>query len=158
MVQFPGSCFIQLCIHCTMTGLSSSRVTPFGYPRISGCLLLPVAFRSLPRPSSPDSSEASSMNAFSLDHILQLPLCLQFNNPLPSTLVDRSLACYMTSHRVLRLNFGPCLVARFPFERFSRLIAKISTLRRRRQNHQLLTHDAGQPPVLCLVAAPVTSL
>ena len=28
-------------------------VTPFGYQRIFGCLLLPVAFRSLPRPSSP---------------------------------------------------------------------------------------------------------
>jgi hypothetical protein len=28
-------------------------VTPFGYQRISGCLLLPVASRSLPRPSSP---------------------------------------------------------------------------------------------------------
>ena len=32
------------------------RVTPFGYLRISGCVLLPAAFRSLPRPSSPDSS------------------------------------------------------------------------------------------------------
>ena len=57
-----------------MTGLSSSRVTPFGDSRISGCLLLPVTFRSLPRPSSPDSSEASSMDSFSLDHILSLPL------------------------------------------------------------------------------------
>ncbi len=28
-------------------------VTPFGYRRINGCLLLPAAFRSLPRPSSP---------------------------------------------------------------------------------------------------------
>ncbi len=28
-------------------------VTPFGHQRINGCLLLPVAFRSLPRPSSP---------------------------------------------------------------------------------------------------------
>ena len=29
------------------------RVTPFGYPGIIGCVLLPQAFRSLPRPSSP---------------------------------------------------------------------------------------------------------
>jgi hypothetical protein len=29
------------------------RVTPFGYRRINGCVLLPAAFRSLPRPSSP---------------------------------------------------------------------------------------------------------
>lgn len=77
MVQFPGSRFMKLCIHSMMTGLSSSRVTPFGNPRIKGCLLLPVAFRSLPRPSSPDSSEASSMNSFSLDHILSLPLSLE---------------------------------------------------------------------------------
>ena len=46
------------------------RVTPFGYLRISGCVLLPAAFRSLPRPSSPDSSQASAANLFLLDHIL----------------------------------------------------------------------------------------
>ena len=36
-------------------GNTSSRywVPPFGYPRIKGYLLLPVAFRSLSRPSSP---------------------------------------------------------------------------------------------------------
>ena len=34
----------------------SSRVAPFGYPRINGYLLLPEAFRSLSRPSSaPDA-------------------------------------------------------------------------------------------------------
>lgn len=32
-------------------------------------MLLPVAFRSLPRPSSPDSSKASPANSSSLDHI-----------------------------------------------------------------------------------------
>ena len=74
MVQFPGSRSMHLWIQCTVTGLSPGRVTPFGNPRIIGCLLLPVAFRSLPRPSSPDSSEASTMNSFSLDHILSLPL------------------------------------------------------------------------------------
>ena len=45
------------------------RVTPFGNPRITGCVLLPEAFRSLPRPSSPDSSKASTVNPYSLDHI-----------------------------------------------------------------------------------------
>ena len=38
------------------------RVTPFGYQRIKGCLLLPVAFRSLPRPSSPRYAKASTIN------------------------------------------------------------------------------------------------
>ena len=47
----------------------SGRVTPFGYPRIIGCLLLPEAFRSLPRPSSSNSSKASTVDPFSLDHI-----------------------------------------------------------------------------------------
>ena len=74
MVQFPGYRSVHLCIQCTVTGLSPSRVTPFGNLRITGCLLLPAAFRSLPRPSSPDSSEASSMDSYSLDHILSLPL------------------------------------------------------------------------------------
>ncbi len=38
---------------------STRRVAPFGYPRFSGCLLLPAAFRSLPRPSSAISAKAS---------------------------------------------------------------------------------------------------
>ena len=36
------------------------RVTPFGYRRINGCVLLPAAFRSLPRPSSPERAKAST--------------------------------------------------------------------------------------------------
>ena len=38
------------------------QVTPFGYQRIIGCLLLPVASRSLPRPSSPQYAKASTVN------------------------------------------------------------------------------------------------
>ena len=69
MVQFPRYRFRRLCIHPRMDAIQDVRVTPFGHPRISGCLLLPVAFRSLPRPSSPDSSKASPANSYSLDHI-----------------------------------------------------------------------------------------
>ena len=69
MVQFPRYRFRELCIHPRMDAIQDVRVTPFGHPRISGCLLLPVAFRSLPRPSSPDSSKASPANLYSLDHI-----------------------------------------------------------------------------------------
>ncbi len=61
---------MQLCIHCTVTEILLGRVTPFGYPGIIGCLLLPRAFRSLPRPSSPDSSKASTVDPYSLDHII----------------------------------------------------------------------------------------
>jgi hypothetical protein len=38
----------------------SRRVTPFGYRRIKGCVPLPAAFRSLPRPSSPGCAKAST--------------------------------------------------------------------------------------------------
>ena len=48
----PPAYFIQL-PRCRNRFL---RVTPFGHPRITGYLLLPVAFRSLSRPSSPRSS------------------------------------------------------------------------------------------------------
>ena len=43
-------------------------VSPFGYPRINGCLHLPAAFRSLSRPSSPLGARASSVR----------PCCLLF--------------------------------------------------------------------------------
>ena len=35
-------------------------VAPFGHPRIKACSRLPVAFRSVPRPSSPLSAKAST--------------------------------------------------------------------------------------------------
>ena len=56
-----------------MTGSPTGRVTPFGHLRITRCLLLPAVFRSLPRPSSPDSSKASSVDPYSLDHITHCP-------------------------------------------------------------------------------------
>ena len=56
MVQFPGFPSLHLCIQCRVTHRQTRRVTPFGYPRISGCVLLPAASRSLPRPSSYSSS------------------------------------------------------------------------------------------------------
>ncbi len=45
------------------------RIAPFGNPGISGRSLLPLAFRSLPRPSSPSGSKASAVDLFSLGHI-----------------------------------------------------------------------------------------
>ena len=40
---------------------SLGRVAPFGNPRISDCLRLPGAYRSLPRPSSPACAKASTV-------------------------------------------------------------------------------------------------
>ena len=47
-----------LWIQYTVTGHDSSRIAPFGYPRINAHLRLPVAFRSLSRPSSAPSAKA----------------------------------------------------------------------------------------------------
>ena len=40
---------------------STGRVAPFGHPRISACLRLPGAYRSLLRPSSPACAKASTV-------------------------------------------------------------------------------------------------
>ena len=57
---------VWLWIHHTVTG-SASRVSPFRYPRISACLRLPVAFRSLSRLSSALSAKASTLRPFLLN-------------------------------------------------------------------------------------------
>ena len=49
---------IYLFIQYMMTGLDSSRIAPFGYLRIYAYLQLPVAFRSLLRPSSAPGAKA----------------------------------------------------------------------------------------------------
>ena len=49
-------------------GGSLRRVAPFRYPRITGYLLLTVAFRSLSRLSSALSAKASTLCSFLLDH------------------------------------------------------------------------------------------
>ena len=54
---------------CTMDSCMDDRglpcrVSTFGYLRIDGCLLLPAAFRSLPRPSSALSAKASTLRPF----------------------------------------------------------------------------------------------
>ena len=69
MVQFPRFHFLRLCVQRRIAGHDSGWVTPFGNLRIARCVLLPAAFRSLPRPSSSDSSRASTVNSYSLDHI-----------------------------------------------------------------------------------------
>ena len=43
------------------------RVAPFGYVRIYRCLLFPVPFRSLPRPSSAPGAKASTVCPYSLN-------------------------------------------------------------------------------------------
>jgi hypothetical protein len=63
MFQFPGFApRIKSGVHLAV------RVSPFGYPRINGRSPLPAAFRSVPRPSSPLSTKASTKRSYlSLD-------------------------------------------------------------------------------------------
>ena len=55
MFQFP-----PFASACADVKPSTWRVAPFGYPRIYDYLHLPVAFRSLSRPSSPPIAKAST--------------------------------------------------------------------------------------------------
>ena len=56
----PGSPRYAYRFSLPMTGHHPGRVPPFGHPRINARLQLPVAFRSLPRPSSPSCAQAST--------------------------------------------------------------------------------------------------
>ena len=64
MFQFPGFASRR----SVMTGVTTGRVAPFGHPGISACVPLPLAYRSLPRPSSPPCAQASSTCYRSLDY------------------------------------------------------------------------------------------
>ena len=54
-------------------------VSPFGNPRINGYLLLPVAYRSLSRPSSAPDAKAFPLRSFQLD-LLEQSLQIWFSN------------------------------------------------------------------------------
>ena len=56
----------------------SSRVAPFGNPRINGYLLLPEAFRSLSRPSSAPDAKAFPLRSFQLDLLVAKSARLRF--------------------------------------------------------------------------------
>ena len=62
--------FIRLWIQRMMHEHYSVRVSPFGNPRIDAYLPLPVAYRSLSRPSSAPSAKAFPLRPFSLDLIV----------------------------------------------------------------------------------------
>jgi hypothetical protein len=52
-----------------VTIISDGRVSPFGHPGLIACVPLPLAYRSLPRPSSPPCTQASPTYLLSLDQI-----------------------------------------------------------------------------------------
>ena len=62
MVHFPEFASYTLYIQVQMTPISRSRVPPFGNPRVIVYLQLTEAYRSLPRPSSPLRTKASTVH------------------------------------------------------------------------------------------------
>ena len=58
MFQFPG--FASVAYGFSDGYPIKGWVSPFGHPRIKGCSPLPVAYRSVPRPSSPLDTKAST--------------------------------------------------------------------------------------------------
>ena len=68
-VSVPKVPFNTLCIYVLIPKHYLWCVPTFGYPRIIAYLRLPVAFRSLSRPSSASSAKASTIRSFSLDRI-----------------------------------------------------------------------------------------
>ena len=68
---------MTLCIQITIP--IAGWVAPFGYPRIKACSRLPMAFRSVPRPSSPPDAKASTERPYlARDH--DLPVRLNTNS------------------------------------------------------------------------------
>ena len=100
MFHFPGCPPMRLLIHLMVTGHYSGRVPPFGYPWITAYLRLPMAFRSLSRPSSAISALASTLRSFSLDLASSAPR-------LPKTL-SRSAARGSSSF-VVPVQFSRCV-------------------------------------------------
>ena len=69
---------------------SSCRVSPFRYLRITACLRLPEAFRSLSRLSSALSAKASALRPFLLNLLLDLHE-MKRNETRPAGLPDRTV-------------------------------------------------------------------
>ena len=65
MFQFTGFASMYLYIQYRIPLLW--WVSPFGHRRVKGCSHLTVAFRSVPRPSSPLSAKASTKCSYSLE-------------------------------------------------------------------------------------------
>ena len=70
--------FLRLFCSTQDDWILSSRVAPFGNPRINGYLLLPEAFRSLSRPSSAPDAKAFPLRSFQLDLLVAKSAQLRF--------------------------------------------------------------------------------
>ena len=117
MFQFPGCPPHSLWIQLWVSGHYPGRVSPFGYPRIDTCLQFPVAFRSLPRPSSAVGARASTLCSYSLDFFVALLLRPTYNFfhlssaslPVSLPLCLRSMLGMVFSHYPLQLAYSESL-------------------------------------------------
>ena len=89
---------------------SLCQVVLFGHLRINECVLLPVAYRSLPRPSSPVSAKASTVRPYLLDHIIIPTIFL--HEPM-STPGNRAIYNCSRSFRYLHEHFHVHFVSVF---------------------------------------------
>ena len=96
--------FLRLFCSTQDDWILSSRVAPFGYPRINGYLLLPEAFRSLSRPSSAPDAKAFPLRSFQLDlslfsQRLVREFLVLFENYAGFTKIE--IVCHPASFRML---------------------------------------------------------
>ena len=130
MFQFPGFALTPYEFRCQCTGSTPVRVAPFGNPRIKGCLLLPEAYRSWPRPSSLPGAKASALCPFCLT-------CRSTVNPeKPSTLISG------LSSKIAKINY----------QRASPVMNRRQSLKKRLPPiHQTVVEDIGvEPTTSCL--------
>ena len=87
-----------LCVRPAAAGVLPRRVSPFGHPWITARVRLPMAFRSLPRPSSAPSAKASALRLSLLNPSLRAPsvappgpLPYKGDAPVPSGTAARTL-------------------------------------------------------------------
>jgi hypothetical protein len=88
---------------------STCRVAPFGHLRINARLQLPVAFRSLPRPSSSLRAKASTIRSYLLPILIFLSRHVSY---ILHTL-HNSLSITYSTLRVSTLLFSPALSMNF---------------------------------------------
>ena len=74
-------------------------VAPFGDLRINACLRLPVAFRSLLRPSSALGAKASTVCPYYLDFVLHSPSAELMQPTLSFSMLPLLCSCQGTSER-----------------------------------------------------------
>ena len=152
-ISVPRVRSVHLCIQCTVP--PKRWVSPFGHCRIKACCQLPDTFRRLPRPSSPLTAKASTVYAWSLDHITPSRLGA---DPLQDHAKQRIRCLNLFRHISVRFR-TKTLVTRLRFQRTprrpQRRLASINLCVRcytsKKRSCQVLVEPVGiEPTTPCL--------